>query len=67
MIALIPIVVTILAVYLLNEKPSAKQTISIILSVAGVILIILMEGSNGTGGSTLLGIFLLGGAVFSAA
>ena len=67
MIALIPIVVTILAVYLLNEKPSVMQTISIVLSVAGVILIILMENSNSTDGSTILGILLLGGAVFSAA
>lgn len=67
MIALIPIVVTILAVYLLKEKPSAKQIISIILSVTGVMLIIIMENSNDSGGSTILGIFLLGGAVFSAA
>ncbi|GEP62689.1 permease [Clostridium beijerinckii] len=67
MIALIPIVVTVLAVYLLKEKPSPKQIVSIILSVSGVILIILMENSNDSGGSTLLGIILLGGAVFSAA
>lgn len=66
MIALIPIIVTILAIYLLKEMPSIKQTISIMLSVAGVILIILMENSD-NGGSTLLGILLLGGAVFSAA
>lgn len=65
MIALIPIVVTILAAYLLNEKPSLKQTFSIILSVSGVILIILMESSSDTGNS-LWGIFLLGGAVLSA-
>lgn len=67
MIALIPIVVTILAAYLLNERPTVKQSVSIILSVAGVVLIILMENSNDTGGSTLFGIILLGGAVFSAA
>lgn len=66
MIALIPILVTILAVYLLNERPSAKQIISIILSVAGVILIISMEKSNDTG-SSLLGVLLLAGAAFSAA
>lgn len=66
MIALIPILVTILAVYLLNEKPSAKQIISIILSVAGVVLIISMEKSSDTG-SSLLGVLLLGGAAFSAA
>lgn len=66
MIALIPIVVTILAVYLLNEKPSVKQTINIVLSVLGVVLIIFMDSSNDTG-SSLLGVFLLGGAVVSAA
>lgn len=67
MIALIPIVVTILAIYLLSEKPSLKQIVSIMLSVSGVILIILMENSNDSGGSTILGILLLGGAVLSAA
>ncbi|MFW2487368.1 DMT family transporter [Clostridium chromiireducens] len=67
MIALIPILVTILAIYILHEKPSIRQALSIILSVSGVALIILMENSNDPGGSTLLGILLLGGAVFSAA
>jgi drug/metabolite transporter (DMT)-like permease len=66
MIALIPIVVTILAAYLLDEKPSFKQVLSIILSVSGVILIILMENSNDTG-SSLVGVLLLSGAVLSAA
>ncbi|WP_143318620.1 DMT family transporter [Clostridium sp. HBUAS56017] len=66
MIALIPIIVTILAVFLLNEKPSLKQSVSIVLSVSGVMLIILMENSNDTGGS-MLGVFLLSGAVLSAA
>lgn len=65
MIALIPIIVTILAVYFLNEKPTTKQTLSIILSVAGVILIILMESSSGEG-SSVLGVLLLLVAVFAA-
>ncbi|ERK30558.1 DMT family transporter [Clostridium intestinale] len=66
MIALIPIVVTILAIYFLNEKPSRKQVLSIILSVSGVVLIILMDGSKNSGNS-ILGVLFLGVAVFSAA
>ncbi|WP_326514042.1 DMT family transporter [Clostridium intestinale] len=66
MIALIPIVVTILAIYLLNEKPSRKQVLSIILSVSGVVLIILMDGSKNSGNS-ILGVLFLSVAVFSAA
>lgn len=66
MIALIPIVVTILAIYFLNEKPSPKQILSIILSVSGVVLIILMDGSNNSGNS-ILGVVFLSVAVFSAA
>ncbi|WP_238886653.1 DMT family transporter [Clostridium sp. YIM B02551] len=66
MIALIPIVVTILAVYILDEKPSLKQVISIIVSVSGVVIIILMDSSNESA-SSLLGVLLLAGAVFSAA
>lgn len=66
MIALIPMAVTILAVYFLNERPSIKQSISIILSVAGVILIVVM-GSSDEKESSVLGVMLLLGAVFSAA
>ncbi|WP_286906215.1 DMT family transporter [Clostridium sp. UBA1652] len=66
MIALIPIVVTILAIYFLNEKPSRKQVLSIILSVSGVVLIILMDGSKNSGNS-ILGVLFLSVAVFSAA
>ncbi|NMM63156.1 DMT family transporter [Clostridium sp. P21] len=65
MIALIPVVVTILAAYLLKEKPTPKQTANIILSVAGVILIVVM-GSSDSKESSILGIILLLGAVFSA-
>lgn len=66
MISLIPIAVTILGAYFLNEKPSVKQIIFIITSVAGVALIGVL-GSSGDSGSSVWGIFLLLGAVLSAA
>ncbi|MCB2291407.1 DMT family transporter [Clostridium sp. CS001] len=66
MIALIPIVVTILSAYALKETPSKLQCAFIFLSVSGVIFIVLMNGSSSSGGS-LLGILLLLGAVLSAA
>ena len=66
MIALIPIFVTILSAYALKETPSKLQCGFIFLSVSGVIFIVLMNGSSSSGGS-LLGIFLLLGAVLSAA
>jgi drug/metabolite transporter (DMT)-like permease len=66
MISLIPIAVTILGAYFLKEIPSIKQTCAIITSVAGVVLIALMDSSNSTG-TSLLGVLLLLGAVFSAA
>lgn len=66
MIALIPIFVTILSAYTLRETPSALQCASILLSVSGVVFIVLMNGSKSSKGS-LLGIFLLLGAVISAA
>ncbi len=65
MIALIPVLVTILAALFLSEIPSKKQLLFVILSVAGVIFIILMKGNTQTEGD-LLGIFLLLGAVLSA-
>ncbi|MGH4117365.1 DMT family transporter [Clostridium sp.] len=64
MIALIPIFVTVLSAYILKEIPSIKQCGFIFLSVSGVILIVLMNGSTSSG--SLLGVFLLLGAVFSA-
>lgn len=67
MIALIPIAVTILGAYFLNEKPSVKQTMFIIMSVAGVALIGVMGSSGGDSESSFLGILLLLGAVLSAA
>ena len=45
MISLIPVAVTILASIFLKEKPSRKQLLFIILSVAGVAFIILMKGT----------------------
>jgi drug/metabolite transporter (DMT)-like permease len=66
MIALIPIVVCIMAAYFLKEKPTLIQCVFIIVSICGVALIILMNGSNGTNGN-MLGIVLLFGAVISAA
>ncbi len=66
MIALIPIVVTILSAYALKETPSKLQCVFIFISVSGVIFIVLMNGSTSSEGS-LLGILLLLGAVLSAA
>ncbi|MDF2881473.1 MAG: protein of unknown function transrane [Clostridiaceae bacterium] len=66
MISLIPIAVTVLGVYFLNERPTIKQVIFIITSVAGVALIGIMSSSGETESSPL-GICLLLGAVMSAA
>ncbi|MGK0467042.1 DMT family transporter [Clostridium sp.] len=66
MIALIPIFVTILSAYALKEIPSKLQCGFILISVSGVMFIVIMAGSSSSGGS-LLGIFLLLGAVLSAA
>ncbi len=65
MIALIPIFVTILSSYILKETPSKRQLSFIFLSVSGVVFIVLMNGSSSSG--SLLGVFLLLGAVLSAA
>lgn len=65
MIALIPIGVTILGIYFLNEVPRKKQVLSIIVSVSGVMLITVC-GDSGTGETSVLGVLLLLGAVLSA-
>lgn len=65
MIALIPIVVTVLAAAFLKEKPTALQLGFIITSVFGVIFIILMSGGFSMGGH-LAGTAALMGAVLSA-
>lgn len=65
MIALIPVVVTILAIIFLDEKPGKMQLLSIALSVIGVIFIIVMTSSISLN-ENLLGMFVLLGAVFAA-
>jgi drug/metabolite transporter (DMT)-like permease len=66
MIALIPIVVTILAAVILKEKTSIVQMAFVLLSVGGVFFIILNRGSSDVEGN-LFGIFLLAVAVLAAA
>lgn len=66
MISLIPIAVAILAAYFLNEIPTSKQIAFIVTSVSGVILIVVMSGSDNQG-TSVLGVLLLLGAVLSAA
>src|SRR6056297_39941 len=65
LISLIPVAVTILAVFFLNEKPSKKQLFFIILSVLGVMFIIIMKGTTEIRGN-FLGMALIGGAVLMA-
>jgi drug/metabolite transporter (DMT)-like permease len=66
MIALIPVVVTIMAVVFLNEKPSRVQGAYVAVSVIGVVFIIALSGDlSGTG--SLLGITALVGAVITGA
>jgi len=62
MISLIPVVVTIMAAIFLNERPTKKQLIFVILSVAGVIFITLMKGSTDVA-NNYLGMLVLMGAV----
>jgi len=64
MIALIPVVVTILAAIFLNEKTGRTQLIFIIASVSGVVFIGLMSGSTGSS-SHFAGILSLFGAVMA--
>lgn len=66
MIALTPIAVTILAIFILNEKPSIKQSFFIVLSVIGVFFIIFNRGTSNIEGN-YLGLILLGVAVIAAA
>jgi len=66
MIALIPIVVTLMAIAFLGEKPSKAQLAFIAFSVIGVIFIVALSGDLSDGGS-LIGIIALMGAVLSAA
>lgn len=66
MMAFIPVLVAILAAFLLDEKPSKIQWIFIAISVIGVISIVLGGGNLETKGQ-LKGIIFLLSAVFSAA
>jgi drug/metabolite transporter (DMT)-like permease len=66
MIALIPIFVTILSSLIMKEKPRLIQLLFIVLSVSGVLFIQLMKSSSGLS-LELVGLFLLLGAVISAA
>lgn len=65
MMAFIPVLVAILAAFLLDEKPSKLQWIFIVISVAGVLTIVL-GGGNLEAGGQLKGIIFLLSAVFSA-
>lgn len=68
-IALIPIVVTLLAIYLLKEIPSKMQWIFIILSVVGVAYIVLKdshpESSNTALGTIFLVLAVLAGSLYN--
>ncbi|MCC5909973.1 MAG: DMT family transporter [Clostridiaceae bacterium] len=64
-IALIPVVVTILAAIFLDERPSKLQSVFVTLSVLGVMFIIAMTGNINVG-DNFKGMLLLIGAVLSA-
>lgn len=64
-ISLVPISITIFAVLLLREHLSSFQWVSVAVSVAGVVLIVLAKGTGGSSGQ-LLGILALLGAVVAA-
>lgn len=65
MIALIPVIVTVMATYFLKEKASAIQFAFIIVSVAGVGYIAFMNSTDSSN-TTILGIILLIITVLSA-
>mgnify|MGYP000462915465 FL=1 len=65
MIALIPVVVTILGAVFLRERPTWLQVLFVLISVGGVAAIHLSGGL--TGGADFWGTVLLGGAILSAA
>jgi drug/metabolite transporter (DMT)-like permease len=59
MVALIPIIVTIMGIFLLKEIPSKIQWMFILLSVSGVVYIVLMDSSPGSQNTFLGTVFLL--------
>ena len=66
MIALIPIIVAVLSFLFSHEKPSLKQSLSIVLSVTGVIFIQLMNVRT-VSGFSLIGAILMFISAFAAA
>ena len=66
MIACIPVVSSILGIFILNERPSKMQIICIMISITGVFSLLLLGGSMNTSGQ-LKGILFLLCAVISAA
>lgn len=66
MIALIPVAVTMLAIFFLHERPTLFQACSILLSVTGVFFIIFMKGLAEVNNNSV-GLLLLSGAVLMAA
>lgn len=66
MIALIPIIVAVLSFLFSHEKPSLKQSLSIVLSVTGVIFIQWMNVRN-VSGFSLIGAILMFISAFAAA
>ncbi|MCR2033825.1 DMT family transporter [Anaerofustis stercorihominis] len=67
MIATIPVVVCILAVIFLRERPSFLQWVFIVLSVIGSVIVVTGSGSSGSNTSEMIGILCLLGAVVSGA
>ncbi|AYO29970.1 DMT family transporter [Biomaibacter acetigenes] len=65
MIAMVPVVTTLLGIAFLDEKPSPAQMGFILLSVAGVVFIVAMKG-NMEIGKNLIGTFVVLGAVVCA-
>ena len=64
-ISLVPVAVILLSTFVLKERPTLKQILFSVLSLSAVIVISLL--SNDGGNNTLIGIFLLLGAVVCAA
>ena len=64
MISLLPVAVAVLAVFFLGEVPGKLQAVCILLSVAGVGLVVASQGELGAS-THYLGIILLLGAVLS--
>ena len=67
MLALIPIIVTVMGVWVLKEKPNHKQVSFIALSFVGVLFILVIKDTSFANISISGSIFLLISAVFSGA